>query len=95
MGMTILQAKQKLHENWMLLTTCGRDTELTQALSIAETVLGNYDDALKADLKAILVELQLEIEEMKSYESPDGQDLVMLADIGILFQQKIDKLKEK
>lgn len=53
----------------------------------------DYEARLKADLVAMLTEIQLEIEEMKSYESPDGQDLVMLADIGILFQQKIDKLK--
>ena len=37
-------------------------------------------------------ELQLEILELKSYESADGQDLVMLADIGTLFQQKINNL---
>ena len=53
----------------------------------------DYEARLRADLKAILVELQLEIEELKSYESADGQDLVMLADIGILFNQKIDALK--
>ena len=53
----------------------------------------DYENRLKADLEAILVELQLEIEEMKSYESSDGQDLVMLADIGILFQERIDRLK--
>lgn len=47
----------------------------------------------KADMVAMLTELQLEIEELKSYESADGQDLAMLADIGILFQQKIDALK--
>lgn len=43
---------------------------------------------------AMLTEIQLEILELKSYESADGQDLAMLADIGTLFQQKIDKLKE-
>jgi hypothetical protein len=53
-----------------------------------------YEARLKADLKAILVELQLDIEELKSYESVDGQDLVMLADIGTLFQQKINSLEE-
>ena len=48
----------------------------------------------KADMVAMLTELQLEISELKSYESADGQDLVMLADIGTLFQQKINNLKE-
>ena len=48
----------------------------------------------KADIMAMLKELELDISELKSYESADGQDLVMLADIGILFQQKIDKLRK-
>ena len=52
-----------------------------------------YETRLKADMVAMLTDIQLEIEELKSYESADGQDLVMLADIGILFQQKIDALK--
>ena len=55
--------------------------------------LSLYMERLKADMVAMLTELQLEIEELKSYESADGQDLVMLADIGILFQQKINTLK--
>lgn len=52
-----------------------------------------YEARLKADLVAMLTEIQLEIVELKSYESADGQDLVMLADIGTLFQQKINELK--
>jgi hypothetical protein len=48
----------------------------------------------KDEVIAMLTELQLEIKELKSYESADGQDLVMLADIGTLFQQKINNLKE-
>ena len=43
----------------------------------------------KDEVAAILTDLQSEIPELKSYESADGQDLVMLADIGTLFQQKI------
>ncbi len=57
-------------------------------------LIDQYEARLKADLVAMLTELQLEIDKMKSYESSDGQDLVMLADIGILFQQKINELKE-
>lgn len=53
----------------------------------------DYEARLKADMVAMLTEIQLKILELKSYESSDGQDLVMLADIGILFQQKIGKLK--
>lgn len=52
-----------------------------------------YEARLRADMVSMLTELQLEIVELKSYESADGQDLVMLADIGILFQQKINALK--
>ena len=48
----------------------------------------------KDEVAAMLTELQSEISELKSYESADGQDLVMLADIGTLFQQKINNLKE-
>lgn len=48
----------------------------------------------KDEVAAILTDLQSEIPELKSYESSDGQDLVMLADIGTLFQQKINNLKE-
>ena len=53
----------------------------------------DYETRLKADMVAMLTEIQLEIVELKSYESADGQDLVMLADIGTLFQQKINELK--
>lgn len=53
-----------------------------------------YVERLRADMTAMITELQLDIEELKSYESADGQDLVMLADIGTLFQQKINNLKE-
>lgn len=48
----------------------------------------------KDQVVAMITELQLDISELKSYESADGQDLVMLADIGTLFQQKINNLKE-
>ena len=64
-------------------------SDFTDAIDDAPTV----EAILKADIVAILEEIQLEIEELKSYESADGQDLVMLADIGILFQQKINALK--
>jgi hypothetical protein len=49
---------------------------------------------IKTEFITMLTKLQSEIAELKSYESADGQDLVMLADIGTLFQQKINKLKE-
>lgn len=52
-----------------------------------------YEARLRADMAAMITEIQLDIEELKSYESADGQDLVMLADIGIMLQEKINALK--
>ena len=49
----------------------------------------------KADIANILENLLKEIAKLKSYESSDGQDLAMLADIGILFNQRINELKEE
>jgi hypothetical protein len=97
MGMTILQAKQRLHEKWMQLTKDGTDEEMMQALSIADTVLGNYNETLKADLKAILVELQLKIEEKfndRPFSYNHHQRTEFYRDIDEVIQQKIDKLKE-
>ena len=48
----------------------------------------------KDEVITMFTELKKEIAKLKSYESEDGQDLVMLADIGIFFNQKIDALKE-
>jgi len=53
-----------------------------------------YESRLKAEKITMLTELGKEIIKLKSYESSDGQDLVMLADIGTLFNQKINILKE-
>ena len=64
--MTILQAKYRLHEKWMQLTKDGTDEEMMQALSIADTILGNYDENLKADKLTMLNELKMEIEELKN-----------------------------
>lgn len=61
MGMTILQAKRRLHEKWMELTKNGTDEEMMQSLSIADTVLGNYDESLKADMLAMLDVIRSEI----------------------------------
>lgn len=61
MGMTILQAKRRLHEKWMELTKNGTDEEMMQALCIADTVLGDYDESLKADMAAMLDAIRSEI----------------------------------
>lgn len=55
-----------------------------------------YENRLKADLKAILVELQLEIEELKP-NNPNFkgyyEQKVALNKVSDIIQQKIDKLK--
>lgn len=58
----------------------------------------DYEAQLKADLKAILVELQLEFEEntVRWYVGRvDGKsdDVVLMETINDIIQQKIDKLK--
>lgn len=62
----------------------------------------DYEARLKADLEAILVELQLEIEELDSRAGYDGNgmptfstDYIRKKKVNELIQQKIDKLKEK
>ena len=63
----------------------------------------DYENRLKADLKAILVELQLEIEEIKPLKPTDDEDwqygcfhgLKLMQDKCLkLVQQKINSLKE-
>ena len=62
----------------------------------------DYENRLKADLIAILEELQLEIEELDSRAGYDGNgmptfstDYIRKNKVNELIQQKIDKLKEK
>lgn len=59
-----------------------------------------YENRLKADLKAILVELQLEIEELDSRAGYDGNgiptfstDYIRKKKVNELIQQKINELK--
>jgi hypothetical protein len=70
------------------------DQELAEISDLALKIQANYLAILKAEKITMLTELGKEIIKLKSYESSDGQDLVMLADIGILLNQKIDSLKE-
>lgn len=100
MKMTILQAKQKLHEKWMKLTKDGTDEEMMQALSIADTVLGNYDESLTSDIVDILEDIQKEIE-MMSDTVVEHRSVTITSWTGMqkrivdLVQSKIDKLKEE
>ena len=60
----------------------------------------DYENRLKADLKAILVELQLEFEEntVRWYVGRvDGKsdDVVLMETVNDIIQQKIDKLKDE
>ena len=61
----------------------------------------DYEARLKADLEAILVELQLEIEELDSRAGYDGNgmptfstDYIRKKKVNELIQQKINALKE-
>jgi len=95
--MTILQAKQRLHEKWMQLTKDGTDEEMMQALGIVDTVLGNYDEALKADLVAMLTEIQLEIEETEPLCNECDyaiDDCTSKSKVNNIIQQKIDLLQK-
>lgn len=51
----------------------------------------DYENRLKADLEAILVELQLEIEKLE--EEADIGKVVMIGAVDRLIQQKINSLK--
>lgn len=64
--------------------------------------VGNIIDSLpmveaytKDEVANILENLKQDISKMAHYESPDGQALVMLADIGILFEERINELRGK
>ena len=95
MGMTILQAKQRLHEKWMELTKDGTEEDIMAALSIAEQVLENYDESLKADMVAMLEEISLEIDEMDCTIDHDFEGYYTgHVDCQKLIQQKINSLKE-
>ena len=71
-------------------------SDFTDAIDDAPTVeaipKADYENRLKADLKAILVELQLEIEELET--SGDVLELAIKDDCKDIIQQKINSLKE-
>ena len=56
----------------------------------------DYENRLKADLVAMLTDLQLKIIDRCHYQSKDNPKLVIDTNvINTIIQQKIDKLKEK
>lgn len=91
MEMTILQAKRRLHEKWMELTKNGTDEEMMQSLSIADTVLGNYDESLKADMVAMLDVIRSEIR-LEKLGYPPSADYYQAIEKAL---QIIDKNKRK
>lgn len=97
MRMTILQAKQRLHEKWMKLTKDGTDEEMMQALNIADTVLGNYDENLKVDMIAMFEELKKEMNPIKEceYQIYGKEHWGFVGKCQDIIQQKIKSLKEK
>lgn len=61
----------------------------------------DYENRLKADLKAILVELQLEIEqeafdmaELVYIPNTDNANVILMDDLNKIIQQRINSLKE-
>ena len=65
--------------------------EIEEAPTVEAIPKADYKNRLRADLKAILVELQLEMEELE--EEADIGKVVMIGDIDRLIQQKINELK--
>ena len=108
MGMTIEEAIKEIESITVV-------TDEKQALAFAlavhimkkyQMIQADYENRLKADLKAILVELQLEIEELDFFEGEEElinitqelMDEVTSWEHGVkdckkLIQQKIDSLK--
>lgn len=88
----VYNAIQITTDNFGVAKRVVEDNMLTM-LSKIETVeaipKADYENRLKADLKAILVELQLEIEEL---DTPNNGSAYM--DCVEIIQQKIDALKE-
>lgn len=80
----------KLIEYWKAPPMCiGYDDEIEDVNN--QPTVEAYS---REKVASILNELKHEITQLKSYESSDGQDLVMLADIGILLDGKISALIE-
>ena len=66
-----------------------------ETLDKAWNIIDQYENRLKADLVAMLTELQLEIEELENPLDYDFEGYNQCAvDCEKLIQQKIDKLKE-
>ena len=99
MEMTILNARAKLHDKWMELTKNGTDEEMMQAISIADTVLGSYDESLKADMVAMLEELRTQMEEYEPKWVENDEQAVASCrtweDLDGLIQEKINAMREK
>ena len=65
-----------------------------ETLDKAWNIIDQYENRLKADLVAMLSEIQLEIEEESWGTRLDGlEPAVDIVDVNMIIQQKIDKLK--
>lgn len=73
--------------------------ELENASPVEAIEKADYEARLKADLEAILVELQLKIEELDTYDVERTHGLIENAyiseEVDNIIQQKIDKLRGK
>lgn len=77
---------------------CITKDEINNVPTVEAIPKADYENRLKADLKAILVELQLEIEEAKIHRYDDQIDKAFNLGLHIgseVIQQKIDSLKRE
>jgi len=78
-----------------------RDRVIVRAQSTVEAIpKDQYEARLKADINAILVELQLEIEEKSIIDYDEdlydgGECVISISEINEIIQQKINSLKEE
>lgn len=80
----------------------GVDNILDDVKPVEAIPKADYENRLKADMTAMLTEIQLEIEELDSRAGYDGNgmptfstDYIRKKKVNEIIQQKIDKLKEK
>lgn len=93
MGLSIEDIEQWARQNSYTIVADNWWEAAQDTINKYQQLQADYENRLKADLEAILVELQLEIEETDSGCGWDGY--IKKDVINDYFQQKINLLKEK
>ncbi len=97
MGITIDEAIKRYKSNAEYERThgnlqgCLEFRQLAEWLKQYQELKADYENRLKADMVAMLTEIQLEIAEFMGTISPSYDEAAQ--DISLVIQQKIDKLK--